>query len=439
MKTQHTENTSENSVDDHLEEAEKEVAQPKKRRRKKKDYVPTVVYKNNISEASFHLNASEFRVLLTALSKAPNKIENGTTYYVSPEDLSFLQVSQDAKYKILKRSARSLRRKEIQVCVEDKEGDVHREIWSWVITCKMFNEKIGMVFHPEIIKSLQGLSSNFTKFPLLGIGDLDGAYSIHFLMILMQYKSSQFCTISLSDLRERLTIPPEKYARWDNFKRRVLDPTIAELNRSTTSNIQNLTYETVLKDRKVHRLNFYFTYEESRATDLPEVVGTPTKTRNVRKTKTEIADVQDIEQHPTETQEQAKNVRESGVKRPVTFIYPEPDVRVQDESGWTKKEATLSVKQIEMYANFLSGRSNKQPVDGSTYNYKNFYQKLRYGQLKLGDAGQTQMMFHKWLTQRLSQPDFVRFIYKEMILFGFNPKWKPIGRFKQVADKVDLA
>ena len=64
------------------------------------------------------------------------------------------------------------------------------------------------------------------------IAKLSSAYSIRFYELLVQFKSTGERYITLDKLKERLEIS-NQYSRFYNFKKRILEPSIKDINNNT--------------------------------------------------------------------------------------------------------------------------------------------------------------------------------------------------------------
>jgi len=75
----------------------------------------------------------------------------------------------------------------------------------------------------------------YTKIPVKEVWNLRSAYAIRLLELALQYQNTQKKEriISISDLRHYLGIEKNQYARFTNFRVRVLDHPIEEINRNT--------------------------------------------------------------------------------------------------------------------------------------------------------------------------------------------------------------
>ena len=119
-----------------------------------------------------------------------------------------------------------------------------------------FNEDM----RPFILDIYKGYKKyGFTRVEMQQIFFLGSAYAMRLLELLLQYKSTAKKgiierEISIDDLRTKLNVPPEAYKnRINNFKKKVLESPISDINKNTQYYI---TYEVVKSGRTVTGFRF---------------------------------------------------------------------------------------------------------------------------------------------------------------------------------------
>lgn len=99
----------------------------------------------------------------------------------------------------------------------------------------------------------------FTKIEMHQIFILSSSYAMRILELLLQYRSCAVKgvitrEIDLQELRNRLNVPANAYAgRINNFRKKVLDLPIDDINRHT---FYNVSYVTVKKGRSIKAIRF---------------------------------------------------------------------------------------------------------------------------------------------------------------------------------------
>lgn len=99
----------------------------------------------------------------------------------------------------------------------------------------------------------------FTKIQMQQVFILSSTYAMRLLELLLQYRGKAKKNIiereiKVDDLRKMLNVPDDAYPRIDNFKKRVLDNPIKEINKKTSYVV---SYETVKEGRKVVAFCFF--------------------------------------------------------------------------------------------------------------------------------------------------------------------------------------
>ena len=83
---------------------------------------------------------------------------------------------------------------------------------------------------------LSNLKANFTQYLQSDISDVSGAYTIRFYELICQYRTIGKREVSIQDLRFILNIG-DKYPLFYDFKKRVIEPAIKEINEKTPMQI----------------------------------------------------------------------------------------------------------------------------------------------------------------------------------------------------------
>jgi plasmid replication initiation protein len=87
------------------------------------------------------------------------------------------------------------------------------------------------------------------------IAQLNSSYSIRLFEILIRFNDTGERTVNLDKFREQLGLTPELYPRFPDFRRRVLDAAIKELNHKTNLVIE---YQALKTGKKITAIKFDF-------------------------------------------------------------------------------------------------------------------------------------------------------------------------------------
>ena len=76
------------------------------------------------------------------------------------------------------------------------------------------------------------LKQHFTRYMLEQVLKLKSGYAIRLFELLSQFADLGYRTINVDDFRSALMLE-DKYARFSNLKRRIIDPNIEDINEKT--------------------------------------------------------------------------------------------------------------------------------------------------------------------------------------------------------------
>ena len=105
------------------------------------------------------------------------------------------------------------------------------------------------------------LEKHFTSYQLEQVKDLSSIYAIRLYELMMQWRSSgKTQQIPIDELRYKLGIEPDQYKQMVNFKTKVLDFAIDQINEHTDI---KASYEQHKEGRSI--TGFTFTFKENQS------------------------------------------------------------------------------------------------------------------------------------------------------------------------------
>ena len=190
--------------------------------------------------ASYGLGVVEQRLILLAILKARETDSVGEaigkmlTIHASDYMMHFA-VDRATAYKCLENAVNGLYESEYRFIeiLPNGERKTHRERFVSGVT---YSEGLGLVqlkFTPETIPLVIGLSENFTKYEIEQVSKLSSQYALRLYEILTQWRAKGKCMLKLDELRFKFGLLDNEYLRMHDFKKRVLDYAIAEINEHT--------------------------------------------------------------------------------------------------------------------------------------------------------------------------------------------------------------
>lgn len=133
-------------------------------------------------------------------------------------------------------------------------GENKEILFRWIDEAEI--EKGNGVITLGLSKHLQPylieLKRDFTRYELINILTLKSKYSIRLYELLKSYLWQGYWQVSIDELRELLEIG-DKYQEFKEFKRRVLNPTIKEINDYTDLQVE---FTTLKKGRIINKIEF---------------------------------------------------------------------------------------------------------------------------------------------------------------------------------------
>jgi plasmid replication initiation protein len=199
-----------------------------------------IVKDNRLIEASYRLDAIEQRLILLAIVEARDQnititadewIEVTAKRYA---EVCGIDISQ--AYKQLKSSSDSLfMRWMLLRGVDQKTGKEGVIKTRWVSACTYVDHSalVRLQLAPMIIPYITDLQTCFTSYQLKNVVQMSSRYAIRLYELLAQYKSVGARYISLADLRDYLDAHEKAYNILQNFKTKVLNVGVEQINLYT--------------------------------------------------------------------------------------------------------------------------------------------------------------------------------------------------------------
>lgn len=231
-----------------------------------------VVKDNALIEASHKLSESEQRLILLAIIKGREFCDNveqlrGKELIIHAEDyIQAFNVDRTTAYRVIKKAVVDLYRAEWGYKFINKKGETVVAYERFTQSAKYIENSavVKFMFADAIIPLLVELERNFTSYEIGQIANLKSRYAMRLYEFMIRYKTSKILKISLDDLRFRLGLLEHEYPRMGDFKKRVLEQSIKEINEHTDILIK---YEQHKKGRTIIGFTFTFKYKDKPKTD----------------------------------------------------------------------------------------------------------------------------------------------------------------------------
>ncbi len=209
---------------------------------------------NALIEASYTLTLNEQRLLLACAAQLDGRkpLPNDNIFTLSVEEFrEHFKTDVKSAYREMEEAVNKLYDRDIR-----KIGKKTRKRMRWVYMAeyRKGEAEVKLGFSPEIAPYLTVLHRRFTSYRLAEVSELGSPYSIRLFEMLAQYQNTGMLTIKVQDFKARLQLET-KYSRFANFKARVIEPAVRELNQKTSIKVD---WEAIKEGRTVELLIFRF-------------------------------------------------------------------------------------------------------------------------------------------------------------------------------------
>lgn len=238
-----------------------------------------VVKDNALIDASFNLSLIEQRLMLLAIVEAreiPNLTSDtpvevrAVTYreqYNTDSSEAYKQLSEASKQLFNRQFSYVDRYQQMQAVTVSR----------WVNEITYIKER-GMVvlyLNRNVIEMITRLENQFTRYHLSQIATLSSQYSIRLYEVVIKWLSNgQTQKYSITQLRSLLGIDEHEYRTMSNFKIRVLDRAVKEINEKT--NIE-LNYLQSKEGRTISHIKFNVKQKETELSTTSNVLSMTSK------------------------------------------------------------------------------------------------------------------------------------------------------------------
>lgn len=207
-----------------------------------------------IQQARYDLTLKELKLLgyLISLVK-PNDAEDKKYTMTIKEYCNIRGIDGSGKnYISIKKTIKSLRDKSFWI--QNEEGTETLVGWLGGANLIKRTGKINLWFDAELQKYIVGLRGNYTQYELLATLPMKSAYSIRLYELLKSYSyNHDNVQIDIEELKER-TGSKDMYSDFRNFRRRVLDMAVREINLYTDLEV---SYSTIKSIKTITAILFY--------------------------------------------------------------------------------------------------------------------------------------------------------------------------------------
>ena len=212
-----------------------------------------VKHNDLIQKSRYSLNTQEQKVILYLISKIMPEDDSLKLYEFKIKD--FCQIcgideTNGNNYIKLKACIKKLADKSVWITIDDKGTET---LIRWIerpyinIASGILKIKIDDLMKPYLLQ----LKNHFTQYNFLYTLAMKSKYSIRLFEILKSYSNLHKWTVSVDDLKTKLSA--ETYERYSDFKRKVIDIAIREINEYSDITV---SLEFIKDSRKISEICF---------------------------------------------------------------------------------------------------------------------------------------------------------------------------------------
>jgi len=218
--------------------------------KKLQKYKALMVKSNYIIESSYKLNLQEQRLIYILTTKINKDDIQFTPYKFTQAEVNSILLKHKLSFNDLKQHINSLRNKELVIVKEESTLET-----KWLSSAEYFkNGSIELCFDDKLKPYLLQLKERFTKVSMDMAITFNSNYSCRIYELLKQYETIGERSLSIEKLRTMFRIEPHEYARYNDFKRKVLLQAQKEINLKNTD--ISFRFEEIKTGRKITSIKF---------------------------------------------------------------------------------------------------------------------------------------------------------------------------------------
>lgn len=220
-----------------------------------------VVKDNALINASYNLELTEQRLIMLAIINARESgqgITADSKLEIHASDYAKLfNVSIDASYKALREAVNNLFNRQFSYIAEYKRTGKTGVVRSRWVSRIFYVDDLALLeitFSPDVVPLVTRLEEHFTSYQAKQVAHLTSKYATRLYELLIAWREvGKVPQIEIGEFRNRLGLLDTEYTAMNNFKSRVLEPSIKQINEHTDITV---TYEQHKKGRVISGFSF---------------------------------------------------------------------------------------------------------------------------------------------------------------------------------------
>ncbi len=220
-----------------------------------------VVKDNALINASYNLELTEQRLIMLAIINARESgqgITADSKLEIHASDYAKLfNVSIDASYKALREAVNNLFNRQFSYTAEYKKTGKTGVVRSRWVSRIFYVDDLALLeitFAPDVVPLVTRLEEHFTSYQAKQVAHLTSKYATRLYELLIAWREvGKVPQIEIGEFRNRLGLLDDEYTAMHNFKKRVLEPSIQQINEHTDITV---SYEQHKKGRLISGFSF---------------------------------------------------------------------------------------------------------------------------------------------------------------------------------------
>ena len=222
-----------------------------------------VVKDNSLIGANYSLGVAEQRLVFLAIIEAREQdtlIKAGGLLRISAQSYAKqFNVEKHTAYEAMKRAVDGLFEAEFRFSYVDKKTGKAFQARSRFVDEIAYADDLGcveLVFAGRVVPLITRLEKRYTEYDLKQVSALQSEYAIRLYELIIQWRNvGKVPLIQLQDLRNQLGVETEQYKKMNNFKAKVLDYAINQVNEYTDITVGYVQHK---DGRKITGFTFEF-------------------------------------------------------------------------------------------------------------------------------------------------------------------------------------
>ena len=226
-----------------------------------------VVKDNALINASYNLDLVEQRLILLAIIEARESGKginaNDPLIIHAKSYINQFNVHRNGAYKALKDACDDLFARQFSYQSLSEKGNIqnHRSRWVSEVIYVEREAVVKLIFSPAIIPLITRLEEQFTKYDIEQVRELSTGYAVRLYEILIAWRSTgKTPIIEIQEFRKKLGVLDTEYKQMNDFKKRVLAPSINQINDKTDIKVKVEQHKT---GRTISGFSFKFKQKQT--------------------------------------------------------------------------------------------------------------------------------------------------------------------------------